>query len=109
MLIYAIVMIVLKTSNMKSPDHILMDEDIELQVSACQNHFALLQTISRAGTEEDGTGELTSVSQLELETSKPGAPYQHARFRPSTAIRSFIIGTDTNVHEHVNLTAIPRR
>lgn len=76
-LVYAIVMMVLKTSNMKSPDHILMDGNITIQVSACPNHFALLQTTSRAGTEEDVTEELTSASQLELETNKPGAPHQH--------------------------------
>lgn len=56
MLVYAIVMMVLRTSNMRSPDHISMDSNITVQILACPKHFALLQTTSRAGTDEDVNG-----------------------------------------------------
>lgn len=82
-LIYATVMMVLKTSNMKSPDHMLTDADITARVSACQNHLALLQTTSWDDTNEvvDGRADERNV-QLQLETNKPGLPEQHARFTP---------------------------
>lgn len=84
MLNYAIVMMVLKTSNMKSPDHMLTDENITTRVSACPNHFARLQTTSRDVINEDVDGRADERNvQLQLETNKPGLSDQHARFSSS--------------------------